>query len=235
MGQWRVADVMTVGATSVQRDTPFREIVDILERRGINAVPVVDARWHVIGLVSSADLLCKIEAADGDLTPRLRRSRARAAGTAAADVMSTPAVTVAAQTSIVHAAKLMDRDGFKRLPVVDRDGVLVGMVTRQDLLKVFLRPDAQIRAEIVDEVLDDLAGVDPNGVTVTVDDGVATLYGRLERRSLAATLCRQVGRVDGVVDVVSHLSWDRDDTRPELIPLRPFYRAPHNNDLKEQS
>jgi len=73
----------------------------------------------------------------------------------------------------------------------------------------------------------------PAAVEVPVDDGAAPLSGRLERRSLAATLCRQVGRVDGVVDVVSHLSWDRDDARPELIPLRPHCRAADN--WKEQS
>ncbi len=226
MGQWRVADVMTVGAVSVARDTPFRQIVDLLEEHRINAVPVVDEHRHVVGIVSSADLLSKIEFAGEAPGPRLfetrrvRASRAKSSGTAAADLMTTPAVTVAAQTSIVSAAKAMDRDGFKRLPVVDRDGVLVGMVTRQDLLKVFLRPDAQVRAEIVDEVLEDLVGVEPGQVTVLVDDGVVALYGRLDRRSLVASVHRQVSRVDGVVDVVSHLSWVLDDLRPEAVTPR---------------
>jgi len=226
MGQWRVADVMTVGAVSVQRDTPFRQIVDLLEEHHINAVPVVDEHRHVIGIVSSADLLSKIEFAGEAPGPRLfetrkvRASRAKSTGTAAADLMSTPVVTVAAQTSIVSAAKALDRDGFKRLPVVDREGVLVGMVTRQDLLKVFLRPDAQIRAEIVDEVLEDLVGVRPGQVTVLVNDGVVALYGRLDRRSLVASVHRQVSRVDGVVDVVSNLSWALDDTRAEPVGPR---------------
>ena len=227
MGQWRVADVMTVGAVSVARDTPFREIVDLLEEHGINAVPVVDPHRRVVGLVSSADLLATIEFAGDAPGPRLfearrvRASRAKSGGTAAGDVMTTPAITVDAQTPVVSAAKAMDRDGLKRLPVVDGDGVLVGMVTRRDLLKVFLRPDAQIRAEIVDEVLDDLVGVEPEQVTVSVDDGVVTLYGRLERRSLVPAVRRQVSRVDGVVDVISHLSWAVDDTRPDAIRRVP--------------
>jgi CBS-domain-containing membrane protein len=227
MSQWRVADVMTVGAVSVARDTPFREIVDLLEERRINAVPVVDDDRRVIGLVSSADLLAKIEFAGEAPGPRLfeprrvRATRAKSGGTAAGDVMTAPAVTVDAQTSVVSAAKAMDRDGLKRLPVVDSAGVLVGMVTRRDLLKVFLRPDAQIRAEIVDEVLDDLVDGQPEQVAVSVDDGVVTLYGRVERRSQVAVVRRQVSRVDGVVDVISDLSWAVDDTRPDVAVRIP--------------
>ncbi len=218
MSHWNVADVMTVGAISVQRDTPFRQIVDIMELHNINAVPVVDAADHVIGLVSSADLMSKIEYAGNHGRALFERQRVRAArvkstGTAAGDLMTTPVVTVSARTSLVAAAKVMDEGRLKRLPVVDQDGRLVGMVTRRDLLKVFLRPDKQIRAEIVDEVLDGIAGVEPTQVTVDVGDGVVTLLGEVDRRSLLPVVRRLVERVDGVVDVVSHLTFAVDDTR----------------------
>ncbi|HWB36878.1 MAG TPA: CBS domain-containing protein [Rugosimonospora sp.] len=218
MSHWNVADVMTVGAISVQRDTPFRQIVDIMELHNINAVPVVDAADHVIGLVSSADLMSKIEYAGNHGRALFERQRVRAArvkstGTAAGDLMTTPVVTVSARTSLVAAAKVMDEGRLKRLPVVDQDGRLVGMVTRRDLLKVFLRPDKQIRAEIVDEVLDGIAGVEPTQVTVDVGDGVVTLLGEVDRRSLLPVVRRLVERVDGVVDVVSHLTYAVDDTR----------------------
>lgn len=218
MSHWNVADVMTVGAISVQRDTPFRQIVDIMELHNINAVPVVDAADHVIGLVSSADLMSKIEYAGSHgralfERQRVRAARAKSTGTAAGDLMTTPVVTVSARTSLVAAAKVMDEGRFKRLPVVDQDGRLVGMVTRRDLLKVFLRPDRQIRAEIVDEVLDGIAGVEPTQVTVDVGDGVVTLLGEVDRRSLLPVVRRLVERVDGVVDVVSHLTYAVDDTR----------------------
>lgn len=218
MSHWNVADVMTVGAISVQRDTPFRQIVDIMELHNINAAPVVDAADHVIGLVSSADLMSKIEYAGNHGRALFERQRVRAArvkstGTAAGDLMTTPVVTVSARTSLVAAAKVMDEGRLKRLPVVDQDGRLVGMVTRRDLLKVFLRPDKQIRAEIVDEVLDGIAGVEPTQVTVDVGDGVVTLLGEVDRRSLLPVVRRLVERVDGVVDVVSHLTFAVDDTR----------------------
>lgn len=218
MSHWNVADVMTVGAISVQRDTPFRQIVDIMELHNINAVPVVDAADHVIGLVSSADLMSKIEYAGNHgralfERQRVRTARVKSTGTAAGDLMTTPVVTVSARTSLVAAAKVMDEGRLKRLPVVDQDGRLVGMVTRRDLLKVFLRPDKQIRAEIVDEVLDGIAGVEPTQVTVDVGDGVVTLLGEVDRRSLLPVVRRLVERVDGVVDVVSHLTFAVDDTR----------------------
>jgi CBS-domain-containing membrane protein len=230
MSHWNVADVMTCGAVSVHRDTPFRQIVDIMELHNINAVPVVDDTDHVIGLVSSADLVTKIEYAGSHShalmeRQRTRRGKAKSIGTAAGDVMSAPAITVHSRTSLVGAAKLMDEGQLKRLPVVDDTGRLVGIVTRRDLLKVFLRPDGHIRGEIVDEVLDGIAGVEPAQITVEVADGVVTLLGEVYRRSLIPVVRRLIERVDGVVDVVSHLTYAVDDTRPATVGPRsaPLY------------
>ncbi|GAB3831091.1 CBS domain-containing protein [Dactylosporangium cerinum] len=212
MSRWNVADVMTIGAISVQEDTPFKEIVDLLEAHEINAVPVVDRFDRVVGVVSSADLVPKIEfAGDGD-QPRsfegrhTRQARGKAQGTAAGELMNAPAVTVTSTTSVVAAARAMEHDELKRLPVVDGTGRLIGMVTRRDLLKVFLRTDADIRREIVDEALKGVAGVPRDQVRVEVDDGVVTLLGTVEQGSLVPALVRRIERVDGVVDVVSHLS-----------------------------
>jgi len=227
MGQWSVADVMTSRAVCVQPDTPFKEIVDLLELNRINAVPVVDASLRVIGLVSSADLVAKIEFAGDEEGVRLvesrhtRAVRDKAAATAAADLMTAPAITITSRTPLVAAAKVMEKSQLKRLPVVDRLGRLVGMVTRAGLLKVVLRPDSQIRCEIVDEVLEDLAGVEPAQIVVDVSDGVVTLTGRLDRRSLIPLVKRQVGRVDGVVDVVSDLGYAHDDIREAVTAARP--------------
>jgi len=216
---------MTFGAVSVQQDTPFKQIVDTLEAHRINAVPVIDDFDRVIGLVSSADLLTKIEfAGDDDRTHlwearRTRQARDKAGATAAGDLMTCPAVTVLATTSLVNAAKIMDAAELKRLPVIDDLGRLIGMLTRQDLLKVFLRSDADIRHEIHDEVLHELAGTDPSTIHVDVDNGVVTLLGEIDRASLIPTVVRQIERVDGVVDVISHLSPDTDDQPAALTPL----------------
>jgi CBS-domain-containing membrane protein len=207
MSRWNIADVMTIGAISVHEDTPFKEIVDLLEVHEINAVPVVDGSDRVVGVVSSADLVPKIEFAGAGDGPRsredrhTRQARGKAHATAAGELMNTPAVTVTSTTSVVAAARAMEHDELKRLPVVDGTGRLIGMVTRRDLLKVFLRTDADIRREIVDEALEGRAGV-----RVEVDDGVVTLLGEVGHGSLVPALIRRIERVDGVVDVVSHLS-----------------------------
>jgi len=218
MGRWNVADVMTIGAISVQEDTPFKGIVDLLEAHEINAVPVVDGFDRVVGVVSSADLVPKIEFAGDDdhLRPfenrHTRQARGKAHATAAGELMNAPAVTVMGTTSVVAAARILETETLKRLPVVDDMGRLIGMVTRRDLLKVFLRTDEEIRREIIAEALDGLVGVEQSHLRVEVDDGVVTLLGEVERGSLVPALVRQVERVDGVVDVVSHLSFDLDDT-----------------------
>jgi CBS domain-containing protein len=217
MGRWSVADVMTEHPVSVNEDTPFKELVDLLEAHGVNAVPVVGADGRVLGLVSSADLILKIEFAGSDgrggwfKGHRYRAAKEKAAGTAAADLMTAPAITVEPDVSLVAAARLMETGGLKRLPVVDGLGRLVGMLTRNDVLKVFLRGDDDIRREVVDEVLAKLVGVEPSQVRVRVDDGVVTLRGQLDRRSLVPVTVREVGRVAGVVDVVSDLGYRVDD------------------------
>jgi hypothetical protein len=134
-------------------------------------------------------------------------------------VMTAPALTVLGQTSIVEAAKIMESAQLKRLPVVDDLGRLIGMVTRRDLLKVFLRSDADIAREIVDEVLPDILGGTPDEIRVEVDDGVVTLSGELRHGTVAPTLVRQIERVDGVVDVVSCLTVG-DDTDADAPTAR---------------
>lgn len=228
MSRWNIADVMTVGAVSVQPDTSFKEIVDQFEAHGINAVPVVDDFERVLGVVSSADLIPKIEFAGDDERFRLfqsrrsRHARDKAGATTAGQMMTAPAVTVMGGTSLVEATKIMEASGLKRLPVVDDLGRLTGMVTRRDLLKIFLRGDGDIRREILDEVLPDLPGVEPTQVRVEVDDGVVTLMGRLERRSLVPAAVRHIQRVNGVVDVISHLTYVRDDTDEQPVAFGPL-------------
>jgi CBS-domain-containing membrane protein len=228
MGRWNVADVMTIGAISVQEDTPFKEIVDLLEAHEINAAPVVDGFDRVVGVVSSADLVPKIEFAGDDDHLRLfenrhtRQARGKAHATAAGELMNAPAITVMSTTSVVAAARIMESEALKRLPVVDDMGRLIGMVTRRDLLKVFLRLDEEIRREIVAEAVDGLVGVDGSKLRVEVDDGIVTLLGEVERASLIPALVRQVERVDGVVDVVIHLSFDLDDASDQSTG----YQAP---------
>jgi CBS domain-containing protein len=217
-----VADVMTHGAVSATADTPYRDLVDMLEMRSVNAVPIVDSFERVIGLVSASDLLHKIEFAGGVDPPRIfegrqhRRDRRKAAGSVAEELMSSPAVTVSKRTSVAEAARVMEEAGVRRLPVVDDLGRLIGMVTNRDLLKVFLRPDDHIKRQIVVDILSDVDGGAASVVSVESHEGAVLLTGELERRTTVEALTSRVESVDGVVSVDNQIEWRVDDDQPAI-------------------
>jgi len=218
MRQLTVRDVMTADVVWVQEDTPYRKIVELLAERQVSAVPVVDGFRRVVGVVSEADLLHKIEFAGDELGRRLferrsrRAARAKAHGDVAVDLMSTPAATILPGAPLVTAAKRMETEHVKRLPVINDLGELIGIVSRRDLLKPHLRPDPQIRDEVVDEVVRRIMLIDPVAVEVDVTGGVVTLRGTVDRRTTAAITARLTAAVPGVVSVVDQLGWDFDDT-----------------------
>ncbi|MDG4786693.1 CBS domain-containing protein [Micromonospora sp. WMMD1102] len=217
MKKWTVRDVMTADVVAVPEDASYRTIVDVLADGRISAVPVVDPTGQVVGVVSEADLLYKVEfagTAGGQrrIFPSRRRSpREKGAGRTARELMSTPVVTAGVDTSLPAAARLMTEKGVKRLPVVAPDGSLVGIVSRADVLKVHLRRDEELRRDVVDEVLRRTLWLEPFEVRVVVDGGVVTLDGHLDRRTLAELTVQLVGSVLGVVAVRDHLSYDLDD------------------------
>jgi CBS domain-containing protein len=211
-----VEDVMTRDVVCAHEGTPYKQLVGLLATRRVSAVPVVDGRRHVLGVVSEADLLLKQEkpARPGIRllsTRRRRRERAKAMATVAAALMSQPAITISTQATLTEAARRLHAAGVKRLPVVDAVGRLVGIISRVDLLKMFLRSDEALHREIVEDIIlgDLLMG--PNRFDVHVEDGVVVLQGRCERRSLIPTVVRAVADVEGVVRVENRLGYDVDD------------------------
>jgi len=214
----RVRDVMTREVVTVDEETPFKEITQLLADCHISALPVLDSDGRVVGVVSEADLLLKEELPEGPVGGRLfqgrrhRMERAKAAGATAVELMTSPPITVGPDASLPEAARLLHRHRIKRLPVVDPAGPLLGIVSRADLLKVFLRSDDQIAQEVRREVLLRALWVDPDTVRVEVRDGVVTLTGQLERCSLIPILVSLVHRLDGVVDVVDRLGFEVDDS-----------------------
>jgi CBS-domain-containing membrane protein len=218
MKKWCVRDVMTAEVVAIGEDTPYREIVDTLAAHRISAAPVIDASRRVLGVVSETDLLHKIEffGYGGERRVfegrRRRTARAKAAGDVARDLMSAPAVTARKDTPIAVAARRMEAERVTRLPVEDDLGRLVGIVTRGDLLRVFRRPDADIRREVVAEVMRKVLAFEKGTVRTEVHDGVVTLSGRVDRRSAAQFAVRVAHLVPGVVDVVDSLDFSFDDT-----------------------
>jgi CBS domain-containing protein len=201
-----VADVMTREVVRVAPETGFRGILALLAEFHITAVPVVDGDDRPIGIVSEADLM-RVQAAQDDPSGLLAAPAAgggREAATAG-ELMTSPAICTSPGTSVVAAARLMNRHQVKRLPVVDGNGRLVGMVSRSDLLRVFLRDDQAIRSEIVEDVLAQVAGVSPAEVGVEVDQGRVTLSGTIAAPHLVPIVLRLCRSVDGVVSVTDRL------------------------------
>ncbi|MEU2159211.1 CBS domain-containing protein [Streptomyces sp. NPDC019396] len=196
-----VGEVMTRTAVAVGRQATYKEIVALMEQWKVSALPVLEGDGRVIGVVSEADLLPKEEHRldDPAQTPGVRDRALKARGVVADELMSSPAVTVHADATLAEAARIMARRLVKRLPVVDGVGVLEGVISRSDLLKVFLRTDEDIAEEIRRSVFADLPAA--AGVYASVDDGVVTLRGVLPDRALVPLLARAVRAVEGVVDV----------------------------------
>lgn len=222
----RVRDVMTAEVVVVRDQTPFKEIVGLMRQHNVSALPVVDATDELVGIVSEADLLMKEElAADGEShrrfqSRRRRIDRAKAGGVVAQELMSSPVETIDPEAPLARAARLLHDRRVKRLPVVDPNGKVVGIVSRADLLRVFLRPDR----EISDEIEDTLAKVafEPGPIRVTVVDGAATLEGQVELKSQIPVIVDLARAVDGVVDVEPRLSHAVDDVTPGLEFLTPW-------------
>ena len=171
----------------------------------VSALPVLESGNRVVGVVSEADLLAKEEFRGDvpDLYTRLWRlaELVKAGAVTAEELMTGPAITVAPQASLARAARIMARNKVKRLPVVDEDGVLKGIVSRSDLLKVFLRDDEDIAEEVRREVVGLLFPAPPEPVRVEVHDGVVKLTGRIRDTTLVPVAARLSHAVEGVVDV----------------------------------
>ncbi|WP_405539766.1 CBS domain-containing protein [Streptomyces sp. NBC_00075] len=194
---YTVSDVMTHTAVAVGSEASFKEIVELLDQWKVSALPVLAGEGRVVGVVSEADLLPKEEFRDTDEGEPAERTKAGAVS--AGELMSTPAVTVHADATIAEAARIMARRHVKRLPVVDGVGVLQGVVSRGDLLKVFLRSDEEIADEIRHTILGRLPVT--TALTVGVAEGVVTLGGPLPDRTLVPVVARAVRAVEGVVDI----------------------------------
>ncbi|MFG2969458.1 CBS domain-containing protein [Streptomyces sp. NPDC048179] len=205
-----VSDVMTHSPVAVGRDASFKDVVALLDRWKVSALPVLEGEGRVIGVVSEADLLPKEEFRDSDPDRFVQRERladlAKAGGVTAGELMSAPAVTVHADATLAEAARIMARRRVKRLPVVDGVGLLKGIVSRADLLKVFLREDAELTEEVRREVVDRLFPLSADHIRVDVDEGVVTLTGWIESTDLAPVAARLARAVEGVVDVRCHLA-----------------------------
>src|SRR6187401_1163667 len=227
-----VRDVMSRSVVSVHRRTPLREVAQALIDNRVSGVPVVDVDGAVVGVVSEADLLVKQQGAGAirhrpltRLFGESRESRAqilKVGALNADEAMTAPAITITSDRSIHEAAAIMTAKHVNRLPVVD-EGRLVGIVSRADLVRAYVRSDDELAATIRQEVLLKILWLDPELFTVVVKDGVASISGRVERRSTAEMVERSVRMVPGVVEVRAAVSWSMDAKTLKLSGLDPVF------------
>lgn len=217
----KVEEIMTRDVLTIGPDAAVRDVARILVENNISGLPVCDAQGQVIGVVSEGDILFKehdpTSARSGrpfwwlsDRGSTERSGKARAVKVQ--DAMTAPAITIPAYCSVAQAARLMTEHGVNRLPVIGAQQ-LVGIVTRTDLVRAFIRSDEDIRHEITEDVLRRNLWIEgPDAVVVVVRRGTVHLAGKLETRSEVLLLERLTARVPGVVSVQANLTWGVDDT-----------------------
>jgi CBS domain-containing protein len=219
-----VKDVMTTPVVAVRKAAAYKDIAISLREHRVSAFPVLDDDNRVVGVVSEADLLAKEALASGSAGRVAgvlhHRGHAKAAGITAEDLMSRPPVTIGRLALVTQAARLMYARKLKRLPVVDEEGRLVGIVSRSDVLSVYSRPDSLIRREILDRVLLETLLVDPARFTVTVENGIVTIEGAPETAMVGRDIIGEARHVEGVVAVRDRLTYPSGENRPAFTGLR---------------
>ena len=212
----RVRDVMSETVVTVTPDTPLKTAATTMADHRFSGLPVLE-EGRLVGIVTESDFVSRLAGSDEGVMSHLFRRRQAERGGSVGDAMTTPVHTIGPDDLVTSAARVMSELSIKRLPVVAKDGSLVGIVSRADLMSVFTRPDEDMAADLVDEGVVGLLGAAPDSVAVTVADGIVTLRGTVSTITEKRLLEELARRTPGVVGVQSELEASFDDTR--LPPL----------------
>ncbi len=220
-------DIMTPDVITATPATPLAELVHTMLERRISALPVLDGA-ALVGIVSEGDLLRRPERGTVPQRPRWLWLRAggaardaaaytQAHGRTAAEVMSRPVVSIAEGAPVEALAATMERERIKRLPVL-RDGRLVGIITRADLLRALaLRlaapdgtpneaDDGRIRAALLTEIAAQPWAPASGEVGVLVHGGVVHLFGAVDSEAQRSALIAAAESTAGVRSVTDQLN-----------------------------
>ena len=218
----KVIDVMTTSVLTARTDMGLKEAARTMINAGISGLPVVDDDGRIVGIITEADF---VEAEADRSWGRRRRlldalfgERKPNEAVNVGDAMSKNPICVDRDSDLTEAARKMTEQGVKRLPVVNPDGMLEGIISRADVMSAFARPDEVIADEIEQDVVRRIMMLDPGEIDVDVDEGVVTIRGTVPNRSDARLLEELICRLDGVVRCQSDLSWAYDDTRNPMPP-----------------
>lgn len=189
-----VRDVMTSPAVTVRPNLPLKRVARLLDAHSVTALPVVDTHGGIVGVISEADVILEVVPRD----PRMHQIPSSVPETApfarTKDVMSHRPITVTPATDVAEAVELMTSTSVKSLPVVE-DGVVVGVVSRRDVVRALARTDQDIAAEVDDLV----RGLDQDWL-IDVQDSVVTAAGPddVRAREIVRRLAASVPGVIGV-------------------------------------
>jgi len=198
----QVVDLMTTDVITVSSETGIRDAARLMFRNRVSGLPVTTPDGTLAGIITEADFLrLEVERQEGSTE----------LGETVGDVMSPGVVTTSPDTEIYDAAKMMTFQDIKRLPVVDDDARLLGIISRADIVSVFTRPDDVIEDEIREDLIRRVLFIDPDQMNVTVANGVVTFVGEVGTRNEARLLSELASRLDGVLHVESQLVWRYDD------------------------
>jgi CBS domain-containing protein len=213
----KVSDVMTSEVKTISGDEPLKEAARVMVKAGISGLPVVDDDRKVVGIITEADFVSA--EADRSWGRQRRRLLANFLGEAehpkaktVSDSMTKNPHTIDGSSTVTEAARMMTELRVKRLPVVTPDGTLCGIISRADVMGAFARPDDDLRAEVIDEVVIGVLRLDPDKLSIDVVDGVVQMDGSVASRTDARLLQELAIRVEGVISVNSDVSWTNDDT-----------------------
>lgn len=210
----RASDLMTPTPVVVEPTATVKDIAAAMLHHDVRTVPVVDIGDELVGVVSEADLICRegyptvhhhnlAAFVAGVPADDAGRWTERAEGLTAEEVMTTAVVTCQAHEPAAAVARRMLEHDVRTVPVIE-NGRLIGVLSRHDILRLFVRPDPEIR-ERVSRVLDTPAWSPGHDVTAEVRDGVVVLSGTVERPVDASVICSVVGQVPGVIEVVDRI------------------------------
>jgi CBS domain-containing protein len=216
----RVEDLMTTNVVAVRSSTKIKDAASLLAEHRISGLPVVDPDGRVLGVLSEGDILYKETGAQGKrgfidrlLSAPAVGSDLKLAARTVGEAMSAPAVTIGPRRPVTEAATMMIEESVNRLPVIDREERLIGIITRADLVRAFVRSDAEIEREIRDDVILRGLWLEPDTIQIEVAGGDVRLSGEVERQTDAELIPTFVQRVPGVVSVLSKLRWREENGR----------------------